>query len=223
MNDPLDEPPVVPPTVKLPTDDQREAAADLAGNWKKIADFIWFRESDLACPDDWALIYTHNRDSKLTVQSNAGVVFKKMRPFSECDDPDVVFETHDHWASGYVAGFSLRVYRDGCMTPAFLAYCDLLEQKDRCVHLDEADYSGRVYDATLKNIQEVVRWSRFSSPALPTIVWAASVYDWFAMHRDQAIANKDDQGGYPEEDDLRAAFTALGYLPASDSPAPAGT
>ena len=30
-------------------------------------------------------------------------------------------------------------------------------------------------------------------------------------HRQRAVENRDDQGGYPEEDDLRAAFEALGY------------
>mgnify|MGYP006206866459 CR=1 FL=1 len=38
---------------------------------------------------------------------------KAMEPFTEGDDPDVVMESHTHWAVGHVDGFSVRVHRDG--------------------------------------------------------------------------------------------------------------
>ena len=41
--------------------------------------------------------------------------------------------------------------------------------------------------------------------------WESEVFSWFWDHRQSAVENRDDQGGYPEEDDLRAAFDALGY------------
>lgn len=37
------------------------------------------------------------------------------------------------------------------------------------------------------------------------------VVSWLSDHRQRAVENWDDQGGYPEEDDLRVAFEALGY------------
>ncbi len=37
------------------------------------------------------------------------------------------------------------------------------------------------------------------------------MFSWLWDHRQRAVENRDDQGGYPEEDDLRAAFEALGY------------
>ena len=37
------------------------------------------------------------------------------------------------------------------------------------------------------------------------------MFSWFWDHRQRAVENRDDQGGYPEEDDLRDAFEALGY------------
>ena len=45
-----------------------------------------------------------------------------MEPFTERDDPDVVMESHSHWAVGHVDGFSIRVYRDGEITEAFRTY-----------------------------------------------------------------------------------------------------
>jgi hypothetical protein len=42
--------------------------------------------------------------------------------------------------------------------------------------------------------------------------WESEVYSWLSDNRQSAIENRDDDGGYPEEDDLRTAFDALGYV-----------
>ena len=59
---------------------------------------------------NWSIVYTHNRDSGLLDQCNAEVIAESLKPFSEAEDPDVVFESHSHWAVGHVDGFSIRVY-----------------------------------------------------------------------------------------------------------------
>jgi hypothetical protein len=41
--------------------------------------------------------------------------------------------------------------------------------------------------------------------------WEAEVYGWLSDNDPGAIENTDDQGGYPTQDQLRAAFEALGY------------
>ena len=98
----------------------------VAGNWKRFTSFIWLRKCDLNDPDNWAIIYTHNRDSRL--QSNANQIAQAMEPFTDGDDPDVVFESHNHWAVGHVDGFSIRVFRDGQITDAFKTYHGLAER-----------------------------------------------------------------------------------------------
>ena len=118
-----------------------DAAKEAAGNWQRFESFCWFRESEIADPDNWAIIYTHNRDSGLLDQSNADAIAEAMEPFTEGDDPDVVMESHDHWAVGHVDGFSIRVYRNGEITEAFKTYHDLMEQMDGYPVLDEEDYS----------------------------------------------------------------------------------
>ena len=40
-----------------------EAANQSAGNWESWTCFVWDRERDLDDSDNWAIIYTHNRDS----------------------------------------------------------------------------------------------------------------------------------------------------------------
>ena len=190
--------------------DLDEAALEAAGNWKRFNCFVWFRDSELEDADQWAVIYTHNRDSGLLDRSNAAVIAKTMLPFSESDEPDVVFESHSHWAVGHVDGFSVRVFKNGQITDAFEAYHKLAEQIAIYSILDESDYSDREYEATFANIADSA-WrlkDEFNRPE----DWIGDVYSWFGDHNDRAIENRDDQGGYPKEDELKAAFDALGYL-----------
>jgi hypothetical protein len=186
-----------------------DAAAEMAGNWKKFGSFAWFRRRELADPDAWAVVYTHHRDSGLLDQSNAGVITKKLEPFTDGDDPDVVFESHGHWAVGHIDGFSIRVVKDGEITPAFKVYHELAERMADYPILDESDYSQREYDATLENITDAAYRLKHEY-ALPD-GWEGDVFSWFWDHNQRAVENRDDQGGYPSEDDLREAFDGLGY------------
>jgi hypothetical protein len=191
-----------------------DAATEAAGNWKSWTCFVWDRERDLDDPDNWAIHYTHNRDSGLLAQSNADAITEAMEPFTQDDDPDVVMESHSHWAVGHVDGFSIRVFRNGEITPAFKAYHELSEQLTEYPILNEEDYSERELGATLENINDAA-WRVKHEYELPD-GWESEVYSWLSDHRQSAIENRDDQGGYPEQDDLRAAFDALGYVQAEE-------
>ena len=187
-----------------------DAATEAAGNWKDWTCFVWDRERDLNDPDNWAIFYTHNRDSGLLAQSNADAITKAMEPFTDTDDPDVVMESHSHWAVGHVDGFSIRVYRHGEITEAFKTYHELSEQLADYPILDEEDYSERELEATLENINDAA-WRVKDEYELKD-GWESEVYSWLSDNRSGSVENRDDQGGYPEEDDLRAAFDALGYV-----------
>ena len=56
-------------TTRIGTLEVEEAAKKAAGNWRKFESFLWFRELDR--PEDWAIFYSHTRDSGLMEQSNA--------------------------------------------------------------------------------------------------------------------------------------------------------
>lgn len=86
-----------------------EAAAETAGNWRDFECFVWWREREIEDSDQWMIHYTHHRDSGLLDQSNAEQIREALAPFTEGDDPDVVEESHNHWAVGHIDGFSLRV------------------------------------------------------------------------------------------------------------------
>jgi hypothetical protein len=186
-----------------------DAAREAAGNWRTFTCFAWDRARDLDDPDDWAIFYTHNRDSDLLDESNAAAIAKALTPFGEGDEPDVVFESHSHWAVGHVDGFSIRVHRGGEITDAFRSYHELAERLADYPVLDEEDYSQREHDATIENIYDAA-WRLKRDYELPE-GWQGDVFLWFWKHRQSVVENRDDRGGYPEESDLRDAFDALGY------------
>ena len=191
-------------------------ARELAGNWRKFESFIWYGSSKLPDADNWAIVYTQNRDSRLLVQSNAGVMEAAMLPFTEGEDPDVLAEEHRHWVCGWIKGFAIRVFvRRGNktttrLTPAFRAWYQLRQRMDDYPVLDEKDYSQREYDATLEYIREQGR--RVEVPCELPEDWTEQVYGWLAEHDARAIENHDDQGGCPSEAQILAAITALGWI-----------
>lgn len=194
----------------LGTLDIEQAAQKAAGNWQNFRSFIWRRDQELADAEKWAIIYTSHRDSGLLDQSNAAFIAKALKPFTEGDDPDVVMESHSHWAVGHIDGFSVRVFDgNGEITEAFQVYHDLAQQMDDYPILDESDYSERELEATLENIDDAA-WRLKNEFNLPD-GWAWQVYDWLSDHRSGEVENRDDQGGYPGEETLREAFAALDF------------
>ena len=116
-----------------------------------------------------------------------------------------------HW----LLSIELYVYRrDGEITDAFKAYHELCERLADYPILNEEDYSRREYEATLENITDSA-WQLKNEYELPD-GWEPEVFSWFWDHNQSAVENKDEQGGYPSEDDLRAAFAALGYEQVED-------
>ena len=186
-----------------------DAAKEAAGSWRNFECFVWHRQSEVADPDNWAIMYTHHRDSSLIDQSNSSVIEKTLEPFTKGDDPDVVFETHFHWAVGYIAGFSIRVFRNGEVTEAYRQYRELQVQIIDCPVLDEEDYSNREHEATLGNIDDTA-WRLKNEFDLPE-GWTNEAYDWLSENNFHAVENRDDRGGCPSEDELREAFNAIGY------------
>lgn len=186
-----------------------QAATEAAGNWQDFNCFCWFRKDELEDADNWAVIYTHHRDSGLLDQSNAAVIAKAMQPFVDADDSDVGAEQHSHWACGWIDGYSIRVFRNGEITEAFRTYHKLAERMDQYPILDEEDFSRREFEATLENI-DLAAWKLKQGFDLPD-EWEGDVYDWLSQNRDHAVECVGDDGAWPEEDDLEAAFSGIGY------------
>ena len=183
-----------------------DAAREAAGNWQYFESFSWHRSSEIDDPSDWAIFYTHHRDSGLLDQSNAEAIAVALKPFI---NKDVVAEHHNHWACGWIDGFSIRVYRRGHITRAFRTYHQIAQRLADYPILDEEDYSRREYEATIENLSDAA-WRLKHEFELPE-GWEESVYHWFSEHDCSAIESSDDQGGYPTEEQLRTAFEVLDY------------
>ena len=155
--------------------DVEGAAKSLVGNWRKIKNFAWSRGYHLDDANQWAIWYTSHRDAGLLDQSNEHVINERLGPFAEGGDPDLVFESHSHWAVGHFDGFSVRVYHpDGTISEAFCEFCSIKEDLNAYAVLNAADYSDREYAATLENYASAM-WRHKNLPA----GWKGEVFSWF--------------------------------------------
>ncbi|EMI54177.1 hypothetical protein [Rhodopirellula sallentina] len=187
-----------------------DLANELAGNWKRMDCFAWFREREIDDSDQWAIIYTHHRESGLLERSNAGVIGKAMMPFTEKDDddPDVVMETHSHFAVGWIAGFSIRCLdEEGIVTEAFKRYAELHVAMDQYSILDEEDYSNREYEATVENIVDAAK--SLNDEYELSDDWQYQVYSWLSDNECGELESTSDHGGCPSEEALLRAMNAL--------------
>ena len=189
-------------------DDVELAAQELAGNHRDFECFAWWNRP--ADDESWAIVYTHHRDSGLLDQSNAAAIEKALEAFMDGEAGDVVAQRHTHWAVGWLEGYAIRVFdQDGNITVAFRRYCELRAKLSDYPILDESDYSQREYDATVENIREAGR--RFVSDDAPP-EWAAEAFSWFWECNQRAVENRDDQGGYPSDEEMKECLADLGWL-----------
>lgn len=184
-----------------------EATQQAAGNWRTFECFVWWREDELDRPDNWMIHYSHHRDSGILDQSNAAQISEALAPFTEGDNPDVVEESHSHWAVGHIDGFSMRVFKKGKITEAFRTFHKLMESLAAYPILDEQDFSNREYEATVENIVDAA-WRIRDDYDLPDD-WQYEVYGRLSDHECSEVEYCGDQGGYPSEKALRRAMDTL--------------
>lgn len=195
-------------------DHVEDYAKELRGNWMKFESFGWSRRWEIPDPENWAIVYTDNRDSGLIDKSNASAIAAAMKPFVESEQKDIYEESHRHWAVGYVDGYAIRVHpldEEGVpitdeYTPAFEKYCELLINLENYPILDENDYSHMEFEATIRNIMEVGH-NLVKNDAPDG--WAHDVYRELP---DGEIENTDDRGGWPSEKAVAEALRALDML-----------
>jgi hypothetical protein len=191
--------------------DYEKLAKEAAGNWQKFDSFCWYGQPDEDA-DKWCLVYTSNRDSGLLDQSNAAQIEEMLKPFIARDT--VRAETHSHWAVGHVDGYAILVYtKKGKVTKAFQKWCDIQEQLADYPVLNDEDYSERETEATEKNLTEAgQRVLNRHDVENPPEDWVHQAWEWFCEHKQSAIENTDDQGGYPDDEELLECFTALSWI-----------
>lgn len=113
----------------------------VAGNWRKFESFIWYDKPQGAA--EFAVVYTHNRDSDSVTRANAATIDEILAPYVETGD--AIAETHNHCLVGWVAGYALKGAAIG-------AYNEILERLEDCTVLDE-DKLGEI-----ENEDEAQAW-----------------------------------------------------------------
>lgn len=169
-----------------------------AGNWHDFESFCWFERPDDA--DEFCVYHLNHRDSGLLDQSNANAIRKALEAFED----DVRFETFSHWAVGWIDAVAVRVE-----TRAYRTLCEIIDRLSEYPILDETEYSEREYEATLENIKDSFYHvsGEVDRDKLPDD-WTCSAFSWFSDHDQNAVENSDDQGGYPDRDQLLACISS---------------
>jgi hypothetical protein len=184
--------------------DLEAAAKERAGNWQHDQFFAWQMGRNLEDADQW-MIYTTKRDRRLRDQRDEAEIQKRLRPFSEGTDPDVVFKQHSHRELGYVTGFFIRVYQaDGSITATFEEFCRIKQE-----------HSDRKYAATLENYRRVM-WN--FKDQLPE-GWESQVWSWFdAAGWVGYTWASDEKGGRPPKEYILLALESLGLIERKQTP-----
>lgn len=196
----------------MSTHEEKIKAKELAGNWRKFNSFAWNRKYDLDDPDDWMIFYTRNRDSGLLTESNHAAIEKMFKPFFDRSSPYIMDEHHNHWACGWIEGYAIKCHdRFGQPSKPFLKYLEIQESLDNYPVLDERDYYLREFEATIENIEDLIRYMTISDiDDLPEDA-AYQIYDFLSDNDSNEVESRDDQGGYPSEEAILSACAALGW------------
>ena len=143
-----------------------------------------------------------NRDSGIRQESNFQTALKMLGGESK----KVQVHRFGHWGPGW---FEIILVDPKATKKVEIAE-EIRSKLEDYPLLDEDDYSRREYEDTISSIKSEIRFS-FGDRELPPDA-AEDVYRWLADHDPIAIESVDDGGGYPSEDELRKALTALKLL-----------
>ncbi len=184
--------------VEITEKDVREAL-------KQPSDFG--HHSDLPLFETWSLgPVILSRDSKLLEQSNHDALIRHLESDpSLADDWQIL--TVNHWAVGWVEHLAFRAVDDhGAPTRMMRVVKDWFDHLADYPVADDSDYSEKEYEATLKNIEDV--GSRFVKSRAPKN-WPSKVFKWFWDNDESAVENRNGDGGYPSDEQMKAALRAL--------------
>jgi hypothetical protein len=192
----------------------RKAARLFAGNWRKQENFVWSGRHDFDFPELYGHYTLSNRDSGLLEQSNHDAIVRTMRESHAFrEDETWRVELFNHWAVGYVHALVVQsIDENGEVTNEFETLHDMIMQLQEYPVLNEDDYMQREFLATCANIRDSLRMSLWFDVVPEGEGLVPDLYQWFAEHDQSAIESRDDHGGYPSDEQLENALTALGYI-----------
>ena len=193
-----------------------QRARNLRNNHGKFESFGWHGRprTNENVDEDFAIVYYKTRDALLLEQSNAKVIEAEMKPFEDFEDDDTRWncrqESHNHWAVGYVDGYTIRcIDSDGNATEAIAKWFYLQDCLADYPVLDDDGYSELEMEATEENLKQACE--RKTCEDKPS-TWLGDVWHWFNENESNELENRDDSGGYPSDESVIRCLLYLGYL-----------
>lgn len=216
-------------------------ANELRGNWRKWSDFSSGLSRIVNDPENFGIVYTSNRDSRLLDKSNERAILARLKAI----DPDCKnWQEYraSHFAVGYVDGFIIRPFNPGTkrytykqLTPVFKELFEIACELDNYPVLDEQDYSDTESLATHENIKDELDYTLRSEsidivypveiPEYTVYNWriggytasnidqlAYAVESWLTNTNTNQLENIDDNGGYADKDDILLALKGLSII-----------
>ena len=178
---------------------------------KRPADFAYFGEDQEEMFKTWSLgpVIEH-RDSGLLDRANAKALLGFLKSDPSLGSDYKVTECN-HWAVGWVRHLSFRAL-DGQGEPTRIAAilsAWFTSLKEEYPIANDEIYSEMESEATYDNVASAGEsLARRKGYTLPD-EWVGLVMDWFDSNDSSALENTDDQGGYPSDEQLQAAFEGL--------------
>lgn len=184
-------------------------AREATGNWKKFESFG--ASSDIE-DTDFIHILGH-RDERLIGESNRLAIEAELTKVSEATNGNFWLGSSRHWAVGctYDVVMTPILMVDSehpaeFLNPVFEKLAEISRALEEYPVLDETDYCQREYDATIENIKS--EFGNKMSDEAPED-WAEQVFSWLFDYDQEAVENRDDQGGWPTEEQIRNALAEI--------------
>lgn len=205
----------------------RKIAAEQRAEIQEFVKLAKTRPNDFGYHGDLDLFNTwtlgqvlEHRDSGLLDQSNSAMIQKALEEHPEFEGQWAI--THcGHWAVGWVDHLSYKVIETRravlhttvyTIAPVAQFIKSLYDQLDDYPILDEEDYSEREYEATWENLESAANWFVRKNDLDVPEDYLDRVWVWLDNNDPSALESADDQGGYPDDNQLTAAFVALGWM-----------
>lgn len=147
---------------------------------------------------DMLVFLGRNRDSGLLDNSNFEVALNSLGGESD----NIQIHRFGHWACGW---FELILINP--KAEDIIKQCeDMLNALSDYPVLNDEDYYKREYESTLENIKDSAKFNAHIDLDDNQLY---QVYSWFENNNQRAIESLDDNGGYPDDNEIITALKAL--------------
>ena len=106
---------------------------------------------------------------------------------------------------------------DGQPTEAIKTWINVQYALEQYPVLDEDHYSQIEHEATCENVQMQTSYICRKHDLDYSDELAGQVHEWLSEHKPGSLESRDDQGGYPDDEEIEEALEALGLLVTVDS------